>query len=181
MVYNTYSMKKYIGVGLIGLIVIGGFIFFAAGSRKPVELRTERTNREIAVTCDPQMAEAFHIHPILEIIVNSQKIDIPANIGVERTCMTAIHTHTPDGTIHVESPEKRDFTLSDFFAVWEQPFSKDALLTYTTDATHRIHITVDGKQVDTYENTILKDDERIVIFYDTVLEAKAAGDEPPES
>lgn len=82
--------------------------------------------------------------------------------------MTVLHTHTPDGVIHVESPEKRDFTLADFFAVWKQPFSKDELLGYRVDATHRIRVTVDGYEVDTYENTVLRDGERIVISYETI-------------
>lgn len=38
-----------------------------------------------------------------------------------------IHTHDDTGIIHIESPVKRDFTLADFFAVWNKPFSKDQI------------------------------------------------------
>jgi hypothetical protein len=34
-----------------------------------------------------------------------------------------LHTHTPDGIIHVESPTMRSYTLGQFFAVWGQPLS----------------------------------------------------------
>jgi len=79
--------------------------------------------------------------------------------------MTSLHTHTPDGLIHVESPEKRDFTLGDFFAVWEKPFSSDAVLDYVADETHSIRVTVNGEAIDTFEDTVLGDGDEIVVEY----------------
>ncbi|MBU2103678.1 hypothetical protein KKD81_02150 [Patescibacteria group bacterium] len=163
-------MKKII-VPVAVLIVAGVLIFFVLQPKaaEPAQtIQTDRTNREIALTCDPKMAQGFHVHPVLEIVVNGEKVAIPSNIGVNSTCMTVLHTHTPDGVIHVESPEKRDFTLADFFAVWDQPFSAQEILTNTTDATHRIRVTVDGTEVDTFENTVLKDAEHIVISYESL-------------
>lgn len=153
------------------LLVLGAGLIFAFRSPSPKTsglLETTRTTREVALACDKEMAGGFHIHPILEIVVNGVPVPVPENIGIRETCMTVLHTHTPDGLIHVESPEKRDFTLADFFAVWEKPFTKDEILSYRTDATHRIIVTVDGVEVDTFENTVLKDAERIVIRYETI-------------
>lgn len=153
------------------LLVLGvGLVFaFRSPSTQPSNLvETTRTTREVALACDKEMAGGFHIHPILEIVVNGEPVPVPQNIGVRETCMTVLHTHTPDGLIHVESPEKRDFTLADFFAVWERPFTKDEILSYKTDATHRIVVTVDGVEVDTFENTVLRDAERIVIRYEAI-------------
>lgn len=155
----------------LGLVVLGaGLIFtFKSPSDQSKELaQTTRTTREVALACDKEMADGFHIHSTLEIVVNGEAIPLPVNIGVQETCMSVLHTHTPDGLIHVESPEKRDFTLGDFFAVWEKPFSKDEILSYKTDATHRIVVTVDGVEVDTFENTVLKDTARIVIRYEAI-------------
>jgi hypothetical protein len=153
----------------LGLLLLGGISVFAGQrSASPGILVTERTNREIALTCDKEMAQGFHIHPTLELIINGKNVEVPANIGVGPTCMTALHTHTPDGIIHVESPEKRDFTLADFFAVWDQPFTKDEILGYKADATHRIKVTVDGTEVDTFEYTVLKDGEHVVINYEEI-------------
>ncbi len=160
--------KQSLIILAVVVVVLGGIFLFASDKPQQKEVKSERTNREVALTCDPEMAQGFHIHPVLEIVINGEKIEVPANIGVGPTCMTVLHTHTPDGVIHVESPEVRDFSLSDFFAVWEQPFSKDEILTYKADAMHRVRITVDGKEVDTYENTVLKDAERIVITYETI-------------
>lgn len=162
------TFKKALMPAVLGLVLLGGVLVFLDERSAVRDIATERTTREIALTCDPDMAQGFHIHSILEIRANGEAMEVPTDIGVEETCMTVLHTHTPDGVIHVESPEKRDFTLADFFAVWKQPFSKDELLGYRVDATHRIRVTVDGYEVDTYENTVLRDGERIVISYETI-------------
>jgi hypothetical protein len=45
---------------------------------------------------------------------------IPAFIGIEpNTCLYWLHTHTPDGVIHIESPQERGFTLGQFFGIWK--------------------------------------------------------------
>ncbi|HVA21539.1 MAG TPA: hypothetical protein VNN74_05530, partial [Candidatus Micrarchaeia archaeon] len=38
-------------------------------------------------------------------------------------CTYPVHTHTPDGILHIESPTSRLYTLGTFFAVWHQPLS----------------------------------------------------------
>ncbi|HEY0010731.1 MAG TPA: hypothetical protein VGB97_02335 [Candidatus Paceibacterota bacterium] len=162
-------MKQSLIFIAIGIALVGGVLLFASMRTNPTEpIVTDRTTREVALTCDREMTQGMHIHPVLEIVVNGEKVPVPENVGIRATCMTAIHTHTPDGVIHVESPEKRDFTLGDFFAVWEQPFDKGQVLSYRADATHRVRMTVDGTEVDTYENTILKDGQRIVISYEAI-------------
>ena len=163
------NMKQALLLVAACAVLLGGVLLFA-GKRQTSSIAevTDRTTREVALACDPGMAQVYHIHPVLSIIVDGEKVGIPSDVGVRSTCMTVLHTHTPDGVIHVESPEKRDFTLADFFAVWEQSFSKDKILSYEADADHRIRITVDGIEVDTYENTILRDAQHIVITYESI-------------
>ena len=127
---------------------------------------SSKTNREIALTCTTDMATQFHIHPVLKIIINGQQQEIPANIGVKSACMNALHTHDNKGTLHVESPEKRDFTLADFFAVWNKTYNKDQILDSKVDDTHVIKETVNGTKVQNYENTVLRDKDEIVISYE---------------
>lgn len=159
-------MKTAITVvfGISALILF--LVLFTRGEQESVKI--ERTNREVALTCTTDMATEFHIHPTLEIIVNGEKQEIPPNIGVLPNCMNALHTHDAVGTIHVESPERRDFTLADFFAVWGKPFTNEEVLGYKMDETHRIKVLVDGVEVDTYENTVLKDKEKIIISYEAI-------------
>jgi hypothetical protein len=162
------SMKRTIITILAGATLVGGLLLFANQRQAPAEVRTDRTTREVALACDPEMGQAYHIHPVLTILVRGEQVPIPNNVGIRENCMTVIHTHSSDGVIHVESPETRDFTLGDFFAVWEQPFSKDELMTHKVDAGSRIRVTVDGQEVDTYETTLLRDGQQIVISYEPI-------------
>ena len=38
-------------------------------------------------------------------------------------CIYWLHTHAPDGVIHVESPTQRIYTLGNFFDEWHQPLT----------------------------------------------------------
>ncbi len=158
--YNKKSSSGWWILGGIIVVVVGLFFLGRGGST------SGKTNREVALACTTDMATQFHIHPQLKIIANGQPQEIPANIGIGLTCMNAIHTHDNSGTIHIESPEQRDFTLADFFAVWNKPFSKDQILDYKLDSGHIIKVMVNGAPVDTYENTVLRDKDQIVISYE---------------
>lgn len=147
-----------IGVIVVSLVVLIGIIF--KDSLFP------KTNRQLLAECTTDMATQFHIHPHLEITILGQKQVIPANIGITNGCMKSIHTHDDSGKIHVESPEKRDFTLDDFFWVWQKTFSKEQILDSKADATHVIKETINGQEVQDYQNTILRDQDQIVISYE---------------
>ncbi len=159
-------MKKnlpiIVGVGLVVIIAIGLSMMGKSGTT------TDRTAREVALTCTTDMATKFHIHPNLEIRFDGEVQTMPADVGILPNCMYSLHTHTADGILHVEAPEKKDFTLSDFFAVWDKPFSKTEILDKKTGDTHRIRVTVNGEEVSTYEHTLLVDADKIVIFYEAI-------------
>lgn len=160
-------MKKYIFA--ICIIILGGFIVWSYSSKKDswegVKDIKDMTSREVTLTCTTDMATEFHIHPELVIMMNGQEVLVPQDLGVTPECMTAIHTHKEKNVLHVEAPVQKDFTLGDFFAVWQKDFSKSKLLEYTADDTSLIIVTVNGQKVDTYENTILRDKDKIVISY----------------
>jgi len=161
--YESFSIGYWV-IGSITIAVIGLIVFLVF--RAPVKSFSSKTNREVALTCTTDMATQFHIHPHLEIFINGQKQEIPANIGVRPTCMNSLHTHDNSGVIHIESPEKRDFNLADFFAVWEKTYNKEQILDFKVDADHVIRQTVNGKEVQDYENLILRDGNKIIIYYD---------------
>jgi hypothetical protein len=167
---NTTSWQTIAVVVLVGAMLVGliGLNFFSSGNitspSAPTSAPTLST-RDLALTCTTDAATQFHIHPQLNIVVNGQKQVIPANIGITSDCLHPIHTHDDTGTIHVESPEQRDFILGDFFAVWGQPFSKDQILSYKADANHQIIMTVNGRLNTDYENLVLRDLDQIVITY----------------
>lgn len=163
---NNDRSGLLIGIFMIIVLVIGVALFiFSPTSNKGA--KTQRTNREVALGCTSDMATKFHIHPRLEIVINGEKRQIPKNIGVEPSCMNPLHTHEDDGTLHVESPEQRDFTLADFFAVWNKSFTREQILDQKIDAEHVIRVMVNGKPSEEYENLILRDKDNIVINYET--------------
>ncbi len=161
-------MKKNIIIIAIVVVIIGGLLLWSKNlkAKKAVE-DANMTSREVAMLCTTDMATEFHIHPVLTIIIDGVTQIIPADIGITPTCMHSLHTHDADGTLHVESPIQKDFTLADFFAVWNKPFDQNHILDKATDPMHKITLTVNGVTVNTFENTILKDKDQIVISYKT--------------
>lgn len=72
------------------------------------------------IECDTTEYTVFHVHAHLDIFINGHPITIPAFIGIEdNTCLYWLHTHTPDGVIHIESPQERGFTLGQFYDIWK--------------------------------------------------------------
>jgi hypothetical protein len=67
------------------------------------------------------MGTAEHYHPHLRISIDGADVPVAANIGVDPTtgAMSALHTHEPDGTIHIEADRVGDiFTLGQLFTEW---------------------------------------------------------------
>ena len=93
----------------------------------------------------------------LELYIDGNKADIPANIGFEGTidgllesdCQHALYTLTDDGTIYAEWEEEYPFEIGHFLWIWEFPM-KDM------DET-KSRILTDGKESDSFIHTLLKD------------------------
>lgn len=67
------------------------------------------------------MGMAEHYHPQLQVVIGGQQVLVPANIGVDPATgsMSAVHTHTEDGTIHIEAATSGEvFTLGQLFIEW---------------------------------------------------------------
>jgi hypothetical protein len=159
----------FLAMVVVGIVIVVVAVSFQGNGHAAV---TKKTTREIALTCTTDMATQFHIHPSLVVVVDGKTQQIPTGIGVQPTCMTSLHTHDATGLIHIEAPEKRDFTLGDFFAAWKQPFNQSEILGYKTDATHRIRVLVNGSEVNTFENTVFVDKDQITISYETLSQPK---------
>ena len=110
------------------------------------------------VTCGATEQLAYHIHAHVQIFVNGQPRALPGGIGIPgssvqqdpRTgpvaaggqCIYWLHTHAPDGVIHVESPTARIYTLGNFFDEWHQPLTASQI----GNATGAITAFVNGKR-----------------------------------
>jgi hypothetical protein len=90
------------------------------------------------IQCKPGEQLVYHIHSHLAVFDNGILYALPPGIGIPQarveesqygpvaaggSCYFWLHTHTSDGVIHVESPQRTIFTLGDFFDVWRQPLT----------------------------------------------------------
>jgi hypothetical protein len=105
------------------------------------DLATASTTQPTAVDgvqCKPSEQLVYHIHAHLAVFDNGRLYAVPGGIGIPGSqeeqsqygpvavggqCYFWLHTHTADGVIHVESPERAIFTVGDFFDVWRQPLT----------------------------------------------------------
>ena len=136
---------KSIIVGLVLFsVVIAGFFFWPRESTPPVA----------GVPClDPDIPILKqHIHPHLQIISEDKNEEIPANIGLSSDCEKAIHTHDGSGTIHVEAQDSKQYTLGDFFSVWDKKIDRFG---------YKLEINLPGKP----EELKLKDKQEIILKY----------------
>ena len=74
---------------------------------------------KLNLDANPTEVLTYHIHQHLDIFVNGKKVAVPAAIGINDSAyITELHTHAPDGIIHIEAPSNKHYTLGDFFAEW---------------------------------------------------------------
>jgi hypothetical protein len=117
---------------------------------------TTQTGTVHGIECGASEQLAYHIHAHLAVYANGASRTLPGGIGIPGSqvvptaegpvaaggqCIYWLHTHAPDGVIHVESPTKRIYTLGDFFAEWHQPLSA----TRVADASGKVTAVVNGK------------------------------------
>lgn len=117
-------------VGFEGVPIENGAALAPAG--------TTQTGMVDGISCAPIEQLAYHIHAHLSVFDNGTPRSLPGGVGipgsvVELTnegpvalggqCIYWLHTHAPDGVIHVESPSVRIYTLGNFFDIWHQPLS----------------------------------------------------------
>lgn len=119
-----------------------------AAALLPQQVQTGGTGQTVGgISCDAQEGSRIHIHQHLVIIDRGKPVEIPANIGIPagKQCIYWVHTHTPDGIIHIEAPQDRTFTLGDFFLVWGQPLSRTHAASAAAARGQALKVWVNGK------------------------------------
>ena len=112
---------------------------------------------------------AYHIHAHLDIIVDGKSEPVPAEIGIDPQAqlISPVHTHDATGVIHIESPDRRTFTLGQFFTEWGVLFNESCVGGYCSPQTP-IGVYVDGHQFSGDPSTIeLKAHEEIALVIGT--------------
>ena len=143
------------------------------GGTEPLELE------EICLGNHSGLAQ--HIHIMLVILDNGTSLTIPANTGIDTdVCpngMHAIHTHDTSGKLHIETPDSTPVYLGTFFNIWGQPFTAEQVMHMVADANHTLTMKVDGVVYDSWELTLLADQQVIVVEYQAAG-GNGTGDSP---
>jgi hypothetical protein len=118
-------------------------ILGATASRAAAQAMGQPIN---GISCDAQEGQRIHIHQHLAIFDHGKEMTVPQFIGIPQAagCIYWLHTHTPDGIIHVEAPRDRSFALGDFFAVWGQPLDRRHAASATTRKKESMRVFLNG-------------------------------------
>jgi len=103
--------------------------------------------------------DGLHWHPMLEIYVKGEKLEIPENIGLGAVHQP-MHTHDDLPVIHLEFSgvvHEKDLVLGQFFKNW----GKD-MRSFGRD----MSMTVNGETNSEFENYEMKDGDRIELRYE---------------
>jgi hypothetical protein len=168
------KIRNVIIVIIIAVIAIASGIVAAANVGLIQASKAPSPPTTTTVT-DDNKPMVIHIHPILSLYIDGKPVTIPANIGIDPNLykthrldaygmkmpdmpsmpvMYPTHTHDTSGKIHVESNEKRDYTLGEFLDVWGMNFDgKTVKMTVNgtpvpADMDYRGHVFKDGEQIE---------------------------------
>jgi len=92
----------------------------------------------------------YEISVKLELYIDKQRAEIPANIGFEDGCQRSLYTLNDDGIIYVEWIEEYPFEIGHFLWSWEFPMrdmeqSKSKIIVNGKESPHFINeLLVDG-------------------------------------
>jgi hypothetical protein len=166
-----------------GSLVLATTIGLAASSERPappqgVQQPTVPVGEPVAgISCDAMEGMRIHIHQHLVLLDHGKEVLIPPNVGrpLVRPCLYWVHTHTPDGIIHIESPAMRTFTLGDFFTIWGQPLTRTQAASMRSDKGAALKVWVNGQPYSGDPRKI-----QLTAHADVVIEAGPPFPKPPK-
>ena len=116
----------------------------------------------------PQTSDViFHIHANMAIYTDGKRQTVPAQVGIDQThqLLASLHTHDTSGTIHMEAVQPYPFKLGQFFNVWGVKFTQTQLGAYLVGNGLVLQVWVNGKQVKSFVNYVMKPHDRIVVGF----------------
>jgi hypothetical protein len=141
-------------------------MFFLLFACTPALAQEARGKPIDGIPCQAQEGVVFHTHQHLAIYDRGKPIVIPAGVGiVDGKCLYWLHTHTPNGIMHIESPVYRSFTLGEFFDVWGESFTSTRVASARVPA-GQVRVYVGGHLFEGDPRTVL-----LAFHADIVIEA----------
>jgi hypothetical protein len=143
-------------------------------STSPWGANTEQLLDRLDVLELPALSEAagaLHTHTRLEIWINGQPVEVPANLGFDpdRNALSPLHTHEVDGIVHTESADPGFAPdLGTLFDVWGLRLTGDCIGAYCAEGDRQLQVFVDGEAVTGDPRAVpVGDLETIVIAFGT--------------
>ncbi len=113
------------------------------------------------------MAEHYHVH--LDVIIDGRSVPVPADLGVDPAsgAMTGLHTHTPDGIVHIEASQPGQvFTLGQLFTEWDVRLTDSQLGALRATPDNELAVSVNGDAVRSeVATTPLAEHQQITVVY----------------
>ena len=135
--------KKLIAiVGIVAAVM--GIGIYAATTQHPLLPGVRAID---GIQCNSMEQATFHVHSHLDIIINGVNFLVPSQIGIPSNCFYWLHTHDESGKVHIEAPMLRDFTLGQFFDIWNKKFNNDQIFNYVANANNPLHVYINGTKV----------------------------------
>lgn len=108
--------------------------------------------------------ESYHAHALLTVYRDGEQVPVPADLGYdERGAHSSLHTHTPDGVIHMEADDPYPYTLAHVMTTWGVKFDATALGGDTATGDKKVHVYVNGQPAG--PDAPLKDGDNVVVAY----------------
>jgi hypothetical protein len=102
--------------------------------------------RPDGIGCSSAPQTVLHARAHLDIFADARAVRVPSGVGVLRTCTYWVRTQAADGVITIGSPQRRAFTVGDFFDIWGAPLTADRVLSFHVSARRPLRAYVDGRR-----------------------------------
>jgi len=152
---STKSIVKTIVIWLIVLGIAALIVWAIASAPKTPEEEIISRN-------------GIHFHPEISIVINGEKQEIPATIGLGAV-HNPIHTHDLDGVIHLEFGgivRENDIRLGQFFSVWKKEFSSECIFDFCNGSDGTVRMIVNTEENTEFESYIMQDGDKIEIQFE---------------
>lgn len=156
--HRQKKLKKFLWLAA-GILILGGGIF---GGSQFLSSNPSMPASEVV------SKQGIHWHTDLTIKILGQYQDISANIGIGIT-HRPIHTHDPDGVIHMEFSglvRKNDVRLNRFFEIWGKEFNKDCIFDQCNESDGEVKMFVNEEPNFEFENYVMQDKDKIEIIFE---------------
>jgi len=135
---DPYKRKKTIKFLILSAVIgisAAGISTFVQGALNP---------NDPLKACINDRTTTYKIKASLELFIDGEKAEIPANIGFQGNCQRSLYTLTDDGTIYAEWTEEYPFEIGHFLWIWDFPLrdmeqSKSVMYVNGKESSHFIN------------------------------------------